>query len=233
MQLIKGQNYLHHAYISYCHCSRWFCYQSIFRRPITIEACKVCPILRFSRMIRDCRTLLFNIEKVYSKITNGIEICLICSATNNYVGLNTFTNLLSIHSRFLPTPNPLWLLLSWLPLSLFISVRSSGPTARRRAASQEACAARRHRVHRNEDRPLASPDVNLVAASTMSNMVPLVMLVPLTASAWLVAAVDRVVGVAVGGNVATTSDNRGANEGKWVRVRLKVGTKVGPVDVLV
>ena len=57
------------------------------------------PILWFSRMICVCRKSLFNIKKLYSKNTIGIEIFLICSASNsnNHVGLYTFIILFAIY----------------------------------------------------------------------------------------------------------------------------------------
>ena len=49
-------------------------------------------------MMSGCRNSLFNMNKLYSKNTNGIEIFLICSALNNYVGLNTF---ISFYCQFI------------------------------------------------------------------------------------------------------------------------------------
>ena len=51
----------------------------------------------FSSMMGVCRNSFFYIKKLYSKNTNGIESCLILSASNNYLGLNTFIIILSIY----------------------------------------------------------------------------------------------------------------------------------------
>ena len=52
----------------------------------------------FSSMLCVCRNSLFNMKNYTPKTPmNGIEICLILSASNNYVGLNTFICPLSIY----------------------------------------------------------------------------------------------------------------------------------------